>query len=343
MWMVVLSGCWWFPPTSTSRSGMAGKVVGADGEPVVDLLVETVESTERTDAEGAFGLYYKRPDTHVHFLREDVWYRRRYVDDDAGTVVQLKLPATEPLTLACGRNTCDVEVVWTLSSGFTAKARTRCVPDAMPVVPGAPNSEPSKVTCREGTQKPAKVVPTYHRGRLTLAEAPRDLTVSLALDGATPAGCEVEIDEQHRPTAGDPVVLSASGRGLARAVCDGRAAWPVPYGYDDTSVEVAWTPSGPELRLPPGMELGRLRMTWPEGSFELRATRDGAFLLPPVPAGHYVVELYDEVAPKTPAGFEPVPREGVVVGSRLAAGGFVGVLHVSDELSTGTLPLDVGP
>lgn len=343
MWMVVLTGCWWFPPTETSRSGMAGRVVDAAGTPMAGLLVETVESTERTDEDGAFGLYYKRPDTHVHFIHDGIWYRRRYVAADDGTVVQLQVPRAQPLRLDCGQNACDVEVVWDLGSGFTGKGRTRCEPEAQPVIKGAPDLEPSKVTCREGTQQPEKIVPEYVTGRLTLGAGPRDLTVSLVLDGATPARCEVEIDGQHRPTTGPPVILSAAGKGLARAVCDDRAAWPVAYGDDDTEVEVAWTPSGPELRLPPGMEYAHLRLAWPDGSLDLRPTRDGAFLLPPIPAGLYQVQLFEEVAPTATTGVEPVAREGVVVGSRLPSGAFVGVLEVATEVSEGTLPLETGP
>jgi hypothetical protein len=337
MWFTMLAACWWFPPTETSTSGMAGVVHRADGTPFAGLLVETVESTERTDADGRFGLYYKRPDTHVHFIDEGIWYRRRYVEADAGTVVDVRLPETAPLTVDCGMFACDVELRWELSPGFTGKGRTRCEPDATPVVRGAPAVAPAKITCRDGAAPPVDIVPDVSPGRVVLTSGPRTVSITVARDGADDILCQVGVAGEQSPSTGDPVEVTVSGAGQAVAVCAERPAWPAPFDHRATNVEVAWTGDGPSLRLPPGMEHQHLVLSAGTRILHGRATRDGAFLLPPLPPATYQVELHDGTRPTTTPALEPVPKDGVVVGRRLAAGGFVGVLELTEELSAGTI------
>ena len=53
-----LMGCpYWADPTTTSTSGMAGRVQDSGGEPVEGLTVHNLESTTLTDSSGEFGLY----------------------------------------------------------------------------------------------------------------------------------------------------------------------------------------------------------------------------------------------------------------------------------------------
>ncbi len=165
--LLFVAGCWWFPPSSTSTTGMAGRIVGPDGAPVEGLLVETVESSVRTDADGRFGLYYKRPDTHVHFIHQGTWFRRRYRPEDAGSVVELRLPATAPREVRCGPHACDVELIWAFSPGFTGKARTRCEPDATTTLRHAPIGEPT-VICRDDGGRPLQIQPRILPDRIEI-------------------------------------------------------------------------------------------------------------------------------------------------------------------------------
>lgn len=339
MWLLGLAACWWFPPASTSTQGMTGTLHTSDGEPLVGHLVETVESTVQTDAEGRFGLHYKRPDTHVHFVHDGTWYRRRYVEADEGTSVRLQLPETHPLTVGCAGFTCDVELRWSLGPGFSGKQRVKCVGGDVSVE-RVPVGQP-EVTCRETGGGKLDVRGEVVGDRLELGAPPRDLTVAVSLDNASVSGCELSVGDQRAPSGGQSVKLTVAGAGLAHGVCNGRPAWPTPFGPTDTEVEVRWTPDGPELQPPPGMEFDHLELRWADGQLVGRSNAEGRFLLPPLPPGLYELQLHSGEAAVEPPELPKPERTGVVVGRRLASGVFVGRLSLDAPLPEGVVELSV--
>lgn len=328
-WMLVLGGCWWVPPEGTSASGMAGRVLGPDGVPLVGQLVETVESTVQTDADGTFGLYYKRPDTHVHFIHEGTWYRRMYLPADDGRVVTLQLPESGPRSLVCGEQACDVELKWELSPGFSGKQRARCEPGRTVELPSAPLGSPEP-TCRVG----GKAIPVVLRAegpRLELGPPPRALTLSLDLDGTPAEPCVVRVDGTESRVEGDSVQVEGVPGAQVGAVCDGRPAWPARIPVDGDLV-LRWTADGPSIQPPPGFAGRSLRLVLADGPLSVRATGSGSFLLPPLPAGTYRVELGS-----IPEGAQaPDPVDGVVVAASVGEG-LVGTLHLSAPLDEGVV------
>ena len=74
MWIVpfLLTACW--APRETGPQSMVGHVVDASGTPLTALKVESVESEDRTDADGSFAVNYKEPSQHVFFTHENLWF-----------------------------------------------------------------------------------------------------------------------------------------------------------------------------------------------------------------------------------------------------------------------------
>lgn len=329
MWWLLLTGCWWFPPEGTSASGMAGRLLDAEGAPLAGHLVETVESTVETDPDGSFGLYYKRPDTHVHFIHASTWYRRRYVESDAGSVVEIRLPETRDRVLSCGPFACDVELRWELGPGFSGKRRLTCASNAEPVVEDAPVGEP-KITCRvEGAEVPVQTRITEQR--IALVAPSRRVRIAVDLDGASVAGCVVRSGAEEAPTGGQDVTLELSAGDTVELDCDGRPARPVIVPAEG-DVEIHWSPDGPEIQPPPGLAVDRLRLVWEGGTLSGRVAEDGRFRLPPLDAGTYRV-LLGEVPPDAPV---PEAVVGVVVG-RAHDAGFAGVLLLETSLDEGVV------
>ncbi|MEZ4322705.1 MAG: hypothetical protein R3F61_34880 [Myxococcota bacterium] len=335
-----LVGCpWWSPPDATDTSGMSGRLVDASGAPVVDQLVETVESTVRTGPDGEFGLYYKPPDTHIHFTRDDTWFRRAYRPDDEGTVVEVRLPETRALDVDCGAFTCALQLTWELGPSFTARRNGRCEAGKTTTLPGSPEGEPTAVSCREKVTEPELALSWRRVGnRLDLLPPLRDLVVKVVGDEGVPT-CQVYVDDTQLASRDDGA-FTGSGRdgAVVQAVCEGRAAIPVSVPPGAGEVEVGWMNEGPTLRPPPGMELDRLQLVQSGGWTLLhRADRGGGFALPPLPAGSYTIQLYTsepaEVPVDKPSGLE----HGVVVGQLLPGGQYAAHLALEHDIGDGVL------
>ena len=336
--LIFLSGCpWWSPPGTTSEAGMVGVVTGAEGRPVVDLLVETVESTVRTDEAGGFGLYYKRPDTHVYFTYQDAWYRRVFREQDRGKTVQISLPRTRSLDVSCGDFDCALRLHWDLGPGMSARRTGRCKAGQTVALPGSPVGTPT-VSCRPKVTEPELPLSLELEGdRLELLPPPRNVRVEVVSDELT-GSCQVFVQGRQLIEEDGAYTGIAAGPATIQVACDGRAALPVLLGADASAVEVPWTAEGPVLRPPPGMELDRLRLSVDGGwVLEHRAQPSGGFALPPLPPGSYTIQLYTSQASPLPTTRPADLEVGVVKGQLLPTGQYVAALQLERDLGDGVL------
>lgn len=330
-----LVGCpWWTPPSTTSTSGMAGVVHDAGGKPIQGLEVVNLESTTITDAEGGFGLYYKRPDLHVNFEVDGVWYRRVYREEDEGRRLVLDLPDTKPLDVDCSGLECELELRWDLGSGLSAKERMSCTADGHPSLAAAPVGEPT-VKCTKGGKVLAERA-TYGDRRVVLQAPARPVTVDL--DADAPSGrCTVQHGEMAYPIR-DQLTIDVSGSTWLQATCDGRPAVPVPVGPGDTQVQLSWSDEGPTLVAPAGIELQKLQVQPVDGPWTLRtaASEAGSFKLPPLPAGKYRFQLFDGVPSPLPQELELQAPEGPT-GQLTSTGTFVFGVELTQDLVDGVV------
>jgi len=336
--LLFLVGCpWWSPPDTTSEAGMVGVVTGSDGAPVVELLVETVESTVRTDDEGRFGLYYKPPDTHVYFTYEDAWYRRVFREQDRGKTVEIALPKTRSLDVACGGFDCALRLHWDLGPGMSARRTGRCKAGETLALPGSPMGTPT-VSCRTKVTEPELPLSLQIDGdRLELLPPPRNIRVEVMSD-EEPDSCQVYVQGRQLSEKEGGYIGITAGEAGVQVVCDGRAALPVSIGADANAVEVPWTAEGPVLRPPPGMELDRLRLSMEGGwVLEHRAQPSGGFALPPLPPGSYTIQLYSNEASPLPTTLPEDLEVGVVKGQLLPTGQYAAALRLERDLGDGVL------
>ena len=336
LWMV---GCWWGWPASTNTLGILGRVTDAEGHPVVGLKVENLESSETTNEQGVFGLYYTAPDLHVGFHYHGGFYRRSYRPEDEGTRVEIALPEAPPGELDCGHFTCRVQLTWDLGPGFTFRHTPRCGQGRRVALEGLPAGLPS-VTCKGKVTEP-DVPLTLVRDADTLRLLPPERTVAVTVErDGTSSECHVWTD-RHEATLGEDgrFLLPMAGAATVQATCDGRSAQPVMVGETATTAVLHWTSDGPSLQTPPGMELTRLQLRATDWVLEARAGRDGVFSLPPLPPGRYGVQLYRDALAPVPV--EPIPQlePGVIQGRLLASGVFAGELLLSATMGAGVLEI----
>ena len=133
--------------TVTTSSHMVGRLVTHDGAPVSGQRVQTVEAESRTAEDGGFQLSYKADAAYVHFVRDDVWYRRLVGSNDVGGVVDHVMPKTRSVALECPRNDCPLEFSWKLDGGWYAVMGGRCEPRRTKVYRAVPEGLP-EITCR---------------------------------------------------------------------------------------------------------------------------------------------------------------------------------------------------
>ncbi len=317
---------------------MRGVVLQPDGKPVVGLKVETVESSVRTDENGEFGLYYKPPDTHVYFDRENAWYRRAYKPADDGKQIEILLPPTRSLQVDCGGFTCRLTLDWEYDDGLLVRRRGACEAGDSVVLDGSPQGVP-EVRCQAKVTEPDLPLSIrMSEDLLELLPPARDITVRVDGD-ADAEECAVFVDGIQLSARDDGRFTgSAAGDAVVQAVCRGRAATPEVLPADSDSLEIAWMDAGPTLRPPPGMELDRLQLVQAGGwTLTLRAAPSGAFLLPVLPAGSYALQLtstdFSPVPVSKPADLEP----GVVSGQMLASGQYAAHLELERDLADGVL------
>ncbi len=333
-------------PSQTGPNGMVGRVLGGLDIPERDLVIESLEARDVTDADGKFSVLYKPPEQHVHFTWKGAWYRRVYQPEDEGTDVVLRLPQVRDVDLACQTTVpCVLTVRWQLPSNLEARARAKCAPGQTGHLLGVPAASPSEMTC-VAQDAPDREV-RDEGSKLIVAEPQRAVTVRVSgPDGPAPE-CTVRANGDVEPGP-DPDSWRVTARQLvtASAICAGRPAVPAsvnPLSADaPEELVLVWAPAGPSLDVAGVVDASALWLTaeGPTGwSVRLDVT-DGRVLLPPLPAGAYRVAFSDgETLPigLGPAGPAPA-APGVLL--RRTAGGALGMLAVRGD-ETSALPVTV--
>lgn len=141
MW-IALAACHLSPETSGDR-GMVGRVVDASGRPVVGLVVDSLEASSTTDADGRFAVWFKPPEQLVTFQTAGVGFTRRLLPAEWGQAVALALPVLKDVEVACASVAGPVALAFQLDEAMTARRVVPCgsraqLPDGVdPTVEGA--------------------------------------------------------------------------------------------------------------------------------------------------------------------------------------------------------------
>lgn len=333
--LLLILACHWSPPTSTSSTGMAGRVLAANGTPIEGLEVLNLEMATKTNPQGEFGLYYKRPDLHASFERDEIWYRRVYRPEDDGARVDITLPATQPLQVDCAGLACDLELRWDLGDGLQAQVRKRCDAGVQPAIPHAPAGSP-EVLCR---QKGTLVTDRAKRieGHLTLQTPPRQVTFLIQPDGDV-GRCTLTVDEQTLAFIDGGVQVELTGDAWVQVKCDERPGVPQHVGPAATEVTLQYASVGPTLQPPAGIELPHLRLSQRGQPWVLVAEADpeGVFALPPLPVGTYVVQLHSGTPAVVPPDLAATAPD-VLIGELTSSGDFVFAVDLAVDLTDGIL------
>lgn len=344
-------------PTVTGPTAMVGRIQSAGGQPVQGLDVRSLEASDRTDAEGRFAVLYKAPEQHVTVQVGDTWLQRRYLPGDEGQVVQITLPETRDVTLSCGEQTCDATLLWTLSEGLEARVTRRCRPGVELPLKQIPTGSPT-LSCRGAAAEPTLV----DRGDvLALGPPLRPLRIELrSTDGPAPKDCTVAVGERPARPAGEGFWASELAEpSVVAAVCMGRPARPLWAPPDAGAVVLEWSPGGPSLDLEEVASWANVVVVQalaspdaPEDagwSLRVTPTGEGVFLLPPLLAGHYRVQVHGDAPSVLPTEGELrerfdvlPPADGVLRVQRIPGGEtLVGELRTSGDLLEGRVPVEV--
>jgi hypothetical protein len=344
---------WWLwlachVPSETGPTGMVAVLSDAAGAPVVGADVTTLEEHLFTDADGRFAIQYKSPEQYVDIQvgarpidtsgapsrTVTPQFRRSYLPEDDGKVLDLRLPVRRDVRFACapGVACADPHLAWDLGGGLTATADPGC---GVPIVlAGVPDKTPV-LTCGTGA---GVVRPSTD---LWMVEAPpREVRVDIrGEEGRDPVSCAVMVGAA--PVAGPPFVASVSGSAAVSAICDGRPALPKVL-RDASSVTLDWSATGPSLDLS-RLNLGPAPLTLVmegEQGFVLTVPPDpsGRYPLPPLPAGNYRMTNGEPaqialIRPPTDVTPDVVRVLGV------DASVFTATLSLSIGLEDGTLPV----
>lgn len=338
-WLLLgVAGCW--DPTVTGPKGMVGVLVGPDGAPVADQLLESLEAQKRTGPDGRFALQFKPPNTSVTFRRGGAFYARALQPADHGADVTLQLPALRHATLACGDRTCDATLTWTLGEGFTARVVTQCAAGKTLDLGEVPAGEPA-MTCRADLGAAAEPVPLDDRGAM-LVVPPPPRAVRITVEGAAPDTCEVALDGAPATKTPDGWTGESTGIFTATATCGGIPARPVLGTIQAPSAELVWSATPPTLD--PGAvfsPVGEVLVVADAGwKLPIRAKADGTFALPPLDAGRYRLIFAPPDARDAMFGVQPPPAvPGTLVVAEPAEGLFVGVLELTAPLTSGEIPV----
>jgi hypothetical protein len=352
MWWLWMLGCHWTPHES-GPNGLVGRLLDPMGMPLAGVPVESLEARERTDEEGRFAVQYKPPDELVHFVWNGTWYKRVYRDEDAGKVVDVKLPPVRDAKLSCALDQpCDLELGWDLGEGLTARVTTACTPGAEPVLlPSIPKGTPS-LQCRGAEGNRAAVL--EDRGEtMEILPPPVPVRVEIrAEEGREPSDCAVQIGRRAGVASGEGFwTAEATGTVTVSAVCEGRHAVPKTVRAGAGEVALDWSPTGPDVDLA-GMPLASDLYLVREGAgddpgwmIRVPAGADGRFALPPLASGSYRVAVGDPgrlavvSAPAEPAPAGVLQVLAVTPGDGTSPGGLVGLLRLEEDLVEGQIPV----
>lgn len=296
--LLVFTGCW--KPRDTGPHSMVGVLVDAQGKPLSDVTIDTVEARWVTDDAGHFAVNYKEPSQFLTFTVRGIRYQRAYRPADDGQVVTVKLPELGPMLVSCDADeTCDAQLTWELGDGLTATIPTRCDREEVQSVSAAPKTAPTSATCRVSpTSDEVPLVGTRLPRGVRLTPPPVAVTVSMSTqDAEPPQRCFVAVNGRALDIGNDGQYHTKDfGYVGANAVCDGIPAMPV-YVYLRTPAELdlVWTRTTPSLDLQPYMPWTQdLIIAQIEGrgrgwTQTLTPMEDGTYRLPPLNKGTYAI------------------------------------------------------
>ena len=328
-------------PEVTGDDGLVGRITDAQGAPVPDLRISSVEGDARTDRDGRFAVEWRAPEQHVRFKWGPLSVTRGYQPADAGRVVELQLPPTRSARVTCPPTPCALTATWSLPDGFEATFRTRCkVAGASLDVDGLPVGPP-EMTCSVGHGASAHLLP------LTASDTGdvlgfRPARVEVSIQVRQPKGshvpCEASLNGVPAVEREGRYLVESGEAGFAKASCGGwpaRPAWVDPMVRD--KVLLAWEPEGATVVAPGGTvdlvyepEDGR---GWSLSLPEV----DGVRHLPPLPSGPYRLVHLPPGTAEALAAPPPGGRPGEIVWRRLDDGSRVGRLIVDTPLPKGTI------
>lgn len=329
--MLFLSGCFLFEPTETGSSAMVGRVLSPRGVAMGGVEVQTLEARSKTDAGGAFSVAWKAPGQHVSFDWEGAHYLRRYLPDDEGERVDIRLPEVRNAALECRLNApCPVRLTWDLGNGLTATADAACATTPPPLL-GIPKGLPA-AQCKGAGSGDTPLSVTDAGESLRISDPPRE--VHVVVKGS---GCRVALRGGDW-RAGESIRAMLAGEATASAVCDEGVAVPARLGPADTEVALevfggaAWSVVGASRE---GADVRLIGETGPlKGVAGLLVAQDGRVALPVgLPEGSYRLVAGDAGLLMTPPESGP---NGLVW--RRSRDGWLGRITLSKPLSPGELP-----
>lgn len=297
--VVTLLACW--TPTETGPTGMVGRVLSPDGEPLAGLAVATVEANAVTDAEGRFAVSYKAPSRWATVTWRGLAWRRAYDPADDGAIIDLQLVPTHPVVVDCDVvPACDALLTWEVSDRLAAELRLRCDREAPAQIEGVPFGTPTRAACQPSADQPGGPVRVAVTGdRLEITPPAVVLGIELVTEELPlPEACEVMVGDTVARVAG-PGRFEADvfGEISVTGSCDGIPFTPRRvYVRDPASVEVLWRRNVPtvDLSAAPWADVVLLRKVGGrERGWTLRLRRDGAgrHVVPPLDEGTYAVGL----------------------------------------------------
>lgn len=357
--MLVLTltlGCW--TPQTTGPNTMVGTVVDADGAPIAELSVQSIEASTVTGADGQFGLSYKEPTRFVWFTKDQVTFERHYRPDDLGTSVVVHTPAVAPRAFSCEMDTtCEVRLVWDLGEGTRAIVRGLCDTEERRVRFNAPaTGSPVEAWCRDPATPGAPDVALHVADggthvRLTPPWVTLDVAVSADPDDA-PDHCEVRVDgEVADRGAPGHWTRDVFGNVTIAADCDGVPATPKRLILrNPAGTTVRWHRVTPELDLreiAPGAQSVWLRaVEGDERGWDLTLSPNarGTFTLPRLPQGGYLVTVDLEPARSQEVSLASDEQtvdllQLIEVPNGTGQPAFVGALRTSGHVDGGVVPV----
>ena len=349
----LLSGCW--TPKETSPTGMVGRVLDHDGNPVVGVTVESLEARMVTDAEGRFAVSYKSPTQYVFFPRDGVQFERHYRDADHHQEVELRLPTLASRNFVCELDAeCEARLIWETAPGTRAVVRGTCNPEVNGARFTAPaEGLPLEAWCRSAPDQPERRLAIRDSGTFVrLTEEPVPLTIGLQTSTLPmPTECAVRVDGIPATNTGAGAWTSTTwGRTEIHATCDGIPATPkMLIVRQPARVDLAWEPTTPVVHL----------AAWAPGALQLRIAQvagknngwsmvldlgaDRGFVLPRLGPGTYVFGVdttLEQLRALKPAS-DNEPGTLHITDVPGSDGHFTtfGVLELTEPLLSGELPV----
>ena len=242
IWSLLLLAC--FEPSSTGEGGMTGRIIGADGAPISDLAISTVEARAVTTSDGHFAIEYQPPSTYIDFRIGTTMYQRHYRAVDLGKDVTVTLPASRDATLTCdAADPCMALLSWNLPDGLIARTTARCEPGKSIPLESIPASAP-QANCQQNITEPPS--PIDFADETTTLRIGNPIYPYSAIiktpDGKTARPCSLAIDGVAIPRDPNGLFIARGyGEVTLEATCGETKLPPVKYTITrEGTIDLIW-------------------------------------------------------------------------------------------------------